>query len=62
MIQQIGLSPNITIEENITIVARLLGWDKQQCRALAADAPLLLMDELDRRYVVVTCTDNKALG
>ena len=82
VIQQIGLFPNMTIEENITVVPRLLGWDKQKChdrarelmnmiklepkqylqryprelsggqqqrigviRALAADAPVLLMDE-----------------
>jgi ABC-type nitrate/sulfonate/bicarbonate transport system ATPase subunit len=82
VIQQIGLFPNMTIEENIVVVPRLLGWDKQKChdrarelmsmiklepkqylhryprelsggqqqrigviRALAADAPLLLMDE-----------------
>ncbi|MFJ4373664.1 betaine/proline/choline family ABC transporter ATP-binding protein [Pseudomonas japonica] len=82
VIQQIGLFPNMTIEENITVVPRLLGWDKQKCherarelmnmirlepkqylqryprelsggqqqrigviRALAAEAPLLLMDE-----------------
>ncbi|PWB34912.1 glycine/betaine ABC transporter ATP-binding protein [Pseudomonas sp. SDI] len=82
VIQQTGLFPNMTIEENITVVPRLLGWDKQKCherarelmrmiklepkqylhryprelsggqqqrigviRALAADAPLLLMDE-----------------
>lgn len=82
VIQQIGLFPNMTIEENITVVPRLLGWDKDRCRerarelmsmiklepkqylsryprelsggqqqrigvirALAADAPLLLMDE-----------------
>ncbi|MCY1220171.1 Osmoprotectant import ATP-binding protein OsmV [compost metagenome] len=82
MIQQIGLFPNMTIEENIMVVPRLLGWDKKQCRerarelmamvqldpslmlgryprelsggqqqrigvirALAADAPVLLMDE-----------------
>ncbi|ULX53463.1 glycine/betaine ABC transporter ATP-binding protein [Cupriavidus taiwanensis] len=82
VIQQIGLFPNMTIEENIMVVPRLLGWDKKQCRerarelmamvqldpvrllsryprelsggqqqrigvirALAADAPLLLMDE-----------------
>ncbi|QYX52700.1 ABC transporter ATP-binding protein [Pseudomonas sp. S07E 245] len=82
VIQQIGLFPNMTIEENITVVPRLLGWDKQRChdrarelmsmiklepkqylqryprelsggqqqrigviRALAADAPVLLMDE-----------------
>lgn len=82
VIQQIGLFPNMTIEENITVVPRLLGWDKQKCherarelmhmiklepkqylqryprelsggqqqrigviRALAAEAPVLLMDE-----------------
>ena len=82
VIQQIGLFPNMTIEENITVVPRLLGWSKQSCReramelmsmvaldpklylkryprelsggqqqrigvirALAADPPVLLMDE-----------------
>ena len=82
VIQQIGLFPNMTIEENITVVPRMLGWDKARCktraeelmdmvaldphkflnrypremsggqqqrigviRALAAEAPLLLMDE-----------------
>lgn len=82
VIQQIGLFPNMTIEENITVVPRMLGWNKQQCyqracelmnmvsldpkrylrhypkelsggqqqrigviRALAADPPVLLMDE-----------------
>lgn len=82
VIQQIGLFPNMTIEENICIVPRLLGWDKKRSRerarelmdmvaldpkrflnrypremsggqqqrigvirALAADAPVLLMDE-----------------
>lgn len=82
VIQQIGLFPNMTIEENIMVVPKLLGWDKKRCherakelmgmvqlepkqylsryprelsggqqqrigviRALAADAPVLLMDE-----------------
>lgn len=82
VIQQIGLFPNMTIEENITVVPRMLGWNKKQCheratelmsmvaldptkflhrypremsggqqqrigviRALAADPPVLLMDE-----------------
>jgi len=81
-IQQIGLFPNMTVEENIILVPDLLGWDKDKCRerarelldmvamdpdqfrhrypnelsggqqqrigvirALAADAPVLLMDE-----------------
>ena len=82
VIQQVGLFPNMTVEENISVVPSLLGWDvsrmraraiellsmvglepesflarfpnqlsggQQQrvgvCRALAADPPLLLMDE-----------------
>ena len=82
VIQQIGLFPNMTIEENIAAVPRLLGWDvnryktrakellemvaldpsiflkrypkelsggQQQrvgvARALAADPPVMLMDE-----------------
>lgn len=82
VIQQIGLFPNMTIEENITIVPKLLGWDKAKykerarelmrmialepdaflkrypselsggqqqrigvARALAADPPVMLMDE-----------------
>lgn len=81
-IQQIGLFPNMTVAENISVVPSLLGWDKKKCRerarellnmvamdpdafmerypnelsggqqqrigvirALAADAPVLLMDE-----------------
>lgn len=82
VIQQIGLFPNMTVEENIGVVPRLLGWDaartakraagllemvtldpaiflkryprelsggQQQrvgvARALAADPPVLIMDE-----------------
>lgn len=82
VIQQIGLFPNMTIEENIGVVPRMLGWDRKRtakraqellemvaldpaiflkrfpkelsggqqqrvgvARALAADPPVLLMDE-----------------
>ncbi|KGE78219.1 ABC transporter ATP-binding protein [Halomonas salina] len=82
VIQQIGLFPNMTIEDNITVVPKLLGWDKAKyrerarelmdmialdpdaflkrypnelsggqqqrigvARALAADPPVMLMDE-----------------
>lgn len=30
VIQQIGLFPNMTIEENVNLVPRLLGWDKER--------------------------------
>ena len=82
VIQQIGLFPNMTVEQNITVVPRLLKWDKARChervrellnlvdmdyethahkypnelsggqqqrigvlRALAAEPPIVLMDE-----------------
>lgn len=82
VIQQIGLFPNMTVEQNICVVPELLGWDKKKtrkraeelldivaldpsvflkrypkelsggqqqrvgvARALAADPPVMLMDE-----------------
>jgi osmoprotectant transport system ATP-binding protein len=45
VIQQIGLFPNMTIEENITVVPRLLGWDKKRCRERASE--LMAMVALD---------------
>lgn len=82
VIQQIGLFPNMTVEENICVVPKLLKWDKKKCvertnellelvsmpyeqyakkypielsggqqqrvgvlRALAAQPPIVLMDE-----------------
>ena len=35
VIQQIGLFPNMTIEENISVVPKLLGWSRERCRARA---------------------------
>ena len=45
VIQQIGLFPNMTIEENITVVPRMLGWDKKQSRERATE--LMSMVALD---------------
>ncbi|MEZ5450436.1 MAG: ABC transporter ATP-binding protein, partial [Thiolinea sp.] len=45
VIQQIGLFPNMTIEENICVVPKLLGWDMKKARKRAAE--LLDMVALD---------------
>ena len=45
VIQQVGLFPNMTVEENIGVVPRLLGWDRARMRARAAE--LLDMVGLD---------------
>lgn len=37
VIQQIGLFPNMTVEENISVVPRLLGWDKARAKRRAAE-------------------------
>ncbi len=50
VIQQIGLFPNMTIAENITVVPRMLGWDKKRCRERASE--LMSMVALDpARYL-----------
>ncbi|NYT65988.1 ABC transporter ATP-binding protein [Alcaligenaceae bacterium] len=45
VIQQIGLFPNMTIEENVCVVPRLLGWSKEKSKRRAAE--LLEMMALD---------------
>ncbi len=45
VIQQIGLFPNMTIEENIAIVPKMLGWDSKRYKQRASD--LLDMVALD---------------
>jgi osmoprotectant transport system ATP-binding protein len=45
VIQQVGLFPNMTIEENITVVPRLLGWNKKRCHERATE--LMAMVALD---------------
>jgi len=37
VIQQIGLFPNMTIEENICVVPQLLGWDDKKAKRRAAE-------------------------
>ena len=37
VIQQIGLFPNMTVEENICVVPKLLGWDMDKARKRAAE-------------------------
>ncbi|MFQ3789979.1 ABC transporter ATP-binding protein [Halomonas sp. A29] len=53
VIQQIGLFPNMTIEENITVVPRLLGWDKAKYRERARELMAMIALEPDaflKRY------------
>ncbi len=45
VIQQIGLFPNKTVEENICLVPDMLGWDRRSSRARAAE--LMEMVALD---------------
>ncbi|QEM82378.1 ABC transporter ATP-binding protein [Halomonas binhaiensis] len=53
VIQQIGLFPNMTIEENITVVPKLLGWDKARYRERARELMRMIALEPDaflKRY------------
>jgi len=65
VIQQIGLFPNMTIEENICVVPRLLGWDMVKARKRAAE--LLDLVALDpnlflRRYPKELSGDHRPVG
>ena len=37
VIQQIGLFPNMTVEDNICVVPKLLKWDKERCKSRAKE-------------------------
>ena len=45
VIQHAGLFPHRTIVDNVATVPLLLGTDRRTARALAADPPVMLMDE-----------------
>ncbi|MFO8046905.1 MAG: ABC transporter ATP-binding protein [Halomonas sp.] len=47
VIQQIGLFPNMTIEENITVVPQLLGWNKARYRERARELMAMISMEPD---------------
>src|ERR687886_1301561 len=48
VIQQIGLFPHMSVEDNIGTVPRLLGWPKRRIRGRAAE--LLALVGLDESY------------
>ncbi|MFO7171862.1 MAG: betaine/proline/choline family ABC transporter ATP-binding protein [Bacillota bacterium] len=51
VIQQIGLFPHMTIEENIALVPRLLGWDRERCRRRVEELlPLVGLDPDQYRH------------
>jgi osmoprotectant transport system ATP-binding protein len=52
VIQQIGLFPHLTINNNMAVVPRLLGWDKKRCAQRSAELLDLigLPEEMGRRY------------
>lgn len=53
VIQQIGLFPNMTVEENICVVPKLLKWDKERCKKRARELLELVnmpYDEYANKY------------
>ncbi|SDC11485.1 betaine/proline/choline family ABC transporter ATP-binding protein [Shouchella lonarensis] len=49
VIQQIGLFPHMTIEENIVVVPKLLGWPEQKKKARARE--LLQLVDMDESFL-----------
>lgn len=51
VIQQIGLFPNMTVEQNICVVPKLLKFDKARCRQITKELLKMLdMEEYAGRY------------
>ena len=52
VIQQIGLFPHLTINSNMSVVPKLLGWNKKRCAQRSAELLELvgLPEEMGRRY------------
>jgi osmoprotectant transport system ATP-binding protein len=48
VIQEIGLFPHLTVEENIGVVPRLEGWEKERIKARARELQSMLGLEPDR--------------
>lgn len=53
VIQQIGLFPNMTIEENITVVPRMLGWDKTRCKQRAEELMEMVAMDAKNSFTVI---------
>lgn len=49
VIQEIGLFPHMTIQQNIEIVPKLLGWDAERCAQRSKE--LIKLVHMDERYL-----------
>ena len=45
VIQQIGLFPHMTIEDNIATIPKILKWDRERIDARVTDPKIMLLDE-----------------
>jgi osmoprotectant transport system ATP-binding protein len=51
VIQQVGLFPHLTVDENIATVPRLLGWDRNRTAARVRELlELIGLEEIGKRY------------